>query len=441
MHVVGLCAAPQRVDSVGEAVIELSMHFLPVSAGRIMKLFGPRLLGMAPAVSARGEATRRGAITALPRVLAEAESKIIAGSNDFAFDLFRTVNHAQRKANVFISPLSASMALGMAANGASGATYDEMRSTLRLSGATREDVNSGYKSLITMLRGLDPGTKFSIANSIWYHQKLPFNASFIEEGKQYFDAKVQALDFKSPSAVTIINSWVSAQTNNRIPQILDDIDSSEVMFLVNAIYFHGLWQKPFDKSETVDAPFRAADGTITTVPMMARAVGVQYAATSKYEAVDLPYGNSAFTMAVVLPNKSADIDAFAQSFNQSKWNSVVSSLRDSDRKVFLPRFRMEWKRLLNDDLRRLGMQLAFSNGDFTRMSPLRPLFITRVLQKTFVDVDEEGTEAAVAAATMVARSIESHPAAFRADRPFLVVIRDRFSGAILFIGKIAKLPV
>jgi serpin B len=292
-----------------------------------------------------------------------------------------------------------------------------------------------------MLRGLDPGTKFSIANSIWYDRKLPFNASFIEEGKQYFDAKVQALDFKSPSAASIINSWVSAQTNNRIPKILDCIDSSEVMFLVNAIYFRGLWQKQFDKSETLAAPFHGADGTITMVPMMARAAGVQYAATFKYEAVDLPYGNSAFAMAVVLPNKGADIDAFAQSFNQSKWNSVVSSFGASDRKVFLPRFRMEWTRLLNDDLQRLGMRLAFSSGDFTRMSPVRPsLVITRVLQKTFVDVDEEGTEAAAAAVTRVALGIESHPAAFRADRPFLVVIRDRLSGAILFIGKIAKLP-
>src|ERR1700674_1638047 len=191
------------------------------------------------------------------------------------------------------------------------------------------------------------------------------------------------------------------------------------MLLVNAIYFRGLWQKPFDKSETVDAPFRAADGTITTVPMMARAAGVQYAATSTYEAVDLPYGNSAFAMTVVLPNKSADIDAFAQSFKQSKWSSVVSSLRDSDLEVFLPRFRTEWKRLLNDDLQQLGARLAFHNGDFTRMSPLRPsLVITRVLQKTFVDVDEEGTEAA-AAADLIATSI---PAAFRADRPFLVVI-------------------
>ncbi len=406
-----------------------------------MKLFGPTVFGKAPA----GYARRRGAapgITALPRVLTESESKIIAGSNDFAFDLFRTVSLGQRKTNVFISPLSASMALGMTANGANGATYDEMRSALRLSGATREDVNSGYKSLIRMLRGLDPGTTFSIANSIWYEQKWPFNASFIEEGKQYFDAQVQVLDFKSRSAVNTINSWVSVRTNNRIPAILDGIGSSEVMLLVNAIYFHGLWQKPFDKLETVDAPFRAADSTVTTVPMMMRAAGVQYAATFKYEAVDLPYGNSAFTMTVVLPNQGTDIDAFAQSFSQAKWNSVVRSLHYSDVKVFLPRFRMEWNRLLNDDLRRLGMRLAFGNADFTRMSPLGvELFITRVLQKTVVDVDEEGTEAAAATAVLsLGRGRTSRPSEFRADRPFLVAIRERFSGTILFIGKIAKLP-
>ena len=419
------------------------MHFLPVSARRIMKLLGPTFFGLPRTGSARREVIAGGAITALPRVLTESESKIIAGSNDFAFDLFRTGNLAQRKANVFISPLSASMALGMTANGANGATYDEMRSALRLSGATREDVDSGYKSLITMLRGLDPRTNFSIANSIWFDRRFSFNASFVEGAKLYFDARVQALDFESPSAVTTINSWVSAQTNNRIPEILGGIGSPDVMLLVNAIYFYGRWQKQFDKSETFDAPFHGANGTVTTVPMMVRAAGFQYAATSKYEAVDLPYGNSAFTMTVVLPNQRADIDAFAQSFDQAKWNSVVSSLHHSAVQVFLPRFRMEWKRLLNDDLQQLGMRLAFGNADFTRMSPLSLyLFITRVLQKTVVDVDEEGTEAAAATVTRVTRgrSRGPRPAVFLADRPFLVVIRERFSGTILFIGKIARLP-
>jgi serine protease inhibitor len=407
-----------------------------------MKLFGPMLFAVAMVGSACSEATAPTPITpitALPRALTESENKIITGNNDFAFDLFRTGNLAQHKTNVFISPLSASMALGMTANGANGATYDEMRATLRLTGATREDVDGGYKSLITLLRGLDPNTNFSIANSIWYEQTFPFSTSFLDEGKLYFDAQVQALDFRSPSAVTTINAWVKAQTNNRIPAILDAIDPAEVMFLVNAIYFKGIWQKQFDKSKTVDAPFHAADGTMATVPMMARGSGVQYAATPEYSAVDLPYGNSAFTMTVILPSPNADIDAFAESFDQTKWNTLVSSLHDSNLEVFLPRFRIEWKRELNDDLWQLGMRLAFYNADFTRMSPLGlNLVITRVLQKTFVDVDEQGTEAA--AATMVGIGLVSMPAAFRADRPFLVVIRERFSGTILFIGKIAKLP-
>jgi serine protease inhibitor len=407
-----------------------------------MKLFRSTLLAVALVGSACKESVAPApetAITALPRALSASESQIIAGSNDFAFDLFRTGNLAQHKANVFISPLSASMALGMTANGAAGQTYDEMHSTLRLAGASRADVGTGYKSLISLLLGLDPGTKFTIANSIWFDQAFPVNAPFLDESKLYFNAQVQPLDFTSPSAVPTINSWVSAQTNNKIPEILDAIAPGEVMFLINAIYFKGIWQKQFDKSKTVDAPFHGADGSVTTVPMMARGEGVQFAATPEYSAVDLPYGNSAFTMTVVLPNQNDDIDAFAESFDRAKWNALVGSLHDSNLEVYLPRFRVEWKRSLNDDLQALGMRLAFWNADFTPISPLGAnLVISRVVQKTYVDVDEEGTEAA--AATVVGMQLTSLPAAFRADRPFLVVIRERFSGTILFIGKIATLP-
>jgi serpin B len=380
-------------------------------------------------------------ITALPRELTAAENKIIAASNDFAFDLFRTGNRAQRNSNVFISPLSASMALGMTANGAAGATYDEMRAGLRLGSASREEVNDGYKSLITLLTGLDRTTTFQIANSIWYKQNFPFHASFLDESRTYFDAKVEALDFTSPAALTTINGWVSDQTNDRIPQILNEIRRDEVMFLINAIYFKGTWQKQFDKARTQPAQFRAADGTSESVPMMWREAGVDHVQTTEYSAVDLPYGNTAFTMTVVIPN-TMDIDTFAESFDQSKWNALVDGLKtNGSLEVYLPKFRLEWERLLNDDLEELGMRLPFSAGaaDFTRMSPAgRDLFITRVLQKTFVEVDEAGTEAA--AATVVGIGETSLPPSFRADRPFLVVIRERFSGTILFIGKVAKLP-
>jgi serine protease inhibitor len=409
-----------------------------------MRLLGPMLFAVALVGSACREAMAPPPggppIAALPRDLTGSENKIVTGSNEFAFNLFRTGNLSQHKANVFISPLSASMALGMTANGANGTTYEEMRTALRLSGATREEVGGGYKSLITLLTGLDPQTNFTIANSIWYEQTFPFNTSFLDESKTYFNAQIQALDFTSPSAVTTINSWVSAQTNDKIKKILDSIDPSEVMFLINAIYFKGSWQKQFDKSKTVAAPFHAADGTTATVQMMTRAAGVQSAFTPEYAAVDLPYGNSAFTMTVVLPSQNADIDSFAESFDQAKWNSLVTSLHESDVPVYLPRFRIEWNRQLKGDLQALGMRRPFVDGaDFTRMSPLGAgLIITQVLQKTFVDVDEEGTEAA--AVTLVGVGTTSMPIPFRADRPFLVVIRERFSGTILFIGKIAKLP-
>lgn len=406
-----------------------------------MKLFSALMLATTFLATACSNSTAPGKpITALPRELTASETKVIAASNDFAFDLFRTGNLSQHKANVFMSPLSASMALGMTANGANGATYDQMRTGLRLTGATREEVNGAYKSLIALLRGLDPTTDFRIANSIWYRLGFPFHSAFLDESKLYFDARVEGLDFASTSAPTTINTWVSDQTNNRIPTILDAIARNEVMFLINAIYFKGTWQKPFDKAQTNDAPFHAADGTTATVRMMFRDDGVHYASTSDYEAIDLPYGNSAFTMTVVMP-RSTDIDAFAESFDQTKLSAVVGSLRATNVHVYLPRFRLEWKRLLNEDLQQLGMSLPFAAGgaDFTRMSPVgNDLYITKVVQKTFVEVDEAGTEAA--AATLVGVGVTSMPPSFRADKPFLVVIRERFSGAILFIGKIAKLP-
>ena len=378
-------------------------------------------------------------ITSLPRPLTVAEQKLIGGSNAFAFDLLRQVNTAQRGSNVFISPLSASMALGMTANGAAGSTYDAMRSTLRLGDASRQEVNEGYKSLIDLLRGLDKSTDFRIANSIWYEQTFPFNEPFLAESKSFFDAEVKGLDFSSPSALTTINSWVNQSTNSKIPTILDDIDDAEVMFLINAIYFKGSWQKQFDKSKTAPAPFFALDGSTASVPLMHQSVPLRVAHTSTYTAVDLLYGNSAYAMTVVLPNQNVSVNTLAESLTGESWKSLEESFSEHQSEFYFPRFKLEWKRVLNSDLRALGMGIAFDNADFTPMSPRgRELVITKVIQKTFVDVNEEGTEAA--AATSVGIGLTSAPSAIRVDRPFLFVIRERFSGTIMFMGKIVKLP-
>lgn len=378
-------------------------------------------------------------IDALPRQLTTAEQKLVAGSNAFAFDLFREINGERRSANVFISPLSASMALGMTANGAAGSTYDAMRAALRLGTASKTEVNEGYKSLITLLRGLDKSTDFRIANSIWYEKTFPFNASFLTDSKSFFDATVVGLDFTSPSALTTINSWVSESTEQKIPTILDGIARDEVMFLINAIYFKGSWQKKFDKSQTADAPFRAYDGTQATVPLMNQTAQLRIASTPSFTAVDLPYGNSAFTMTVVLPNAGVDVNTVAASFNDASWKALEQSLVEQKAHLSLPRFRLTWAATLNPQLRALGMGIAFDAADFTPMSPRgTELVITKVIQKTFVDVDEEGTEAA--AATSVGVGVTSAPPSIRVDRPFVFVIRERFSGTILFIGKITKLP-
>lgn len=382
-----------------------------------------------------------GTITALPRALTSAEQKLVSGSNAFAFDLFRQINTDQRSSNVFMSPLSASMALGMTVNGAGGSTYDAMHNTLRLGDASKQEVNEGYESLIALLRGLDKSTDFRIANSIWYEQTFPFNDGFLGDSKSFFDAEVKGLDFKNPSSLATINSWVNQSTAGKIPAILDTIDPDEKMFLINAIYFKGSWQKQFDKSKTTDQPFFALDKTTPTVPLMHQAEAtLRIARASNYQAVDLLYGNSAFAMTIVLPNAGVDINAFAESLTGDAWKTLEESFTEQKSDLYLPRFQLTWERKLNPDLTSLGMGIAFSdNADFTGMSPLgHHLAITNVIQKTFVDVNEEGTEAA--AATSVGIGVTSAPPSIIVNRPFVFVIRERFSGTILFMGKIVKLP-
>ena len=380
------------------------------------------------------------AINELPRQLTGAEQKLIAGSNAFAFDLLRQINTSGRAGNVFVSPLSASMALGMTLNGADGSTWTAMHSTLRLGDLARTDVNEGYKSLITLLRGLDKSTEFRIANSIWYEKTFPFHASFVSESKSFFDAHVQGLDFSNPASVDVINSWVNEATSKKIPKIIDGIDDN-VMFLINAIYFKGAWKNAFDKSKTVNAPFYSLDGSTADVPLMTQSEGTRTFFGEDYAAFDLPYGNTAFSMTVVLPDKGVDINAFTENLSESRWAAIDEGMRETGYDIYLPRFKLTWEKKLSPDLKDLGMGIAFTEGmaDFTRMSPSgRQLVISEVIQKTFVEVNEEGTEAA--AATSVGIMPTSLPPSIRVDRPFVFAIRERLSGTILFIGKVTRLP-
>ena len=383
--------------------------------------------------------------TALPRELTAAEHKVIDASNAFALSLFARINVAQRDSNVFISPLSASMALGMALNGAAGQTFDQMRSALQFGTASQQEINDGYKSLIALLSSLDPAVKMQIANAIWYQSNFPFNQSFLDDGKTFFDAEIRGLNFADvPASLAAINGWVNTKTNGKIPTILDSIDPDLVMFLVNAIYFNGSWRTKFDPALTTDAQFQPATGAAQAVKLMHRNGKMHYAETSTFQAVDLPYGDSSFTMTVVLPKQGQTVETLAASLTSTAWQTLAASFVPTTVDLFLPKLKLSYERQLKPDLQALGMLAAFvpNGADFTKMSTTRgrDLYVKFVKQKTFVDVNEEGTEAA--AVTGIGIGVTSAPltVTMRVDRPYIFVLRERLSGTVLFVAKIARMP-
>jgi serine protease inhibitor len=384
------------------------------------------------------------ALSTLPRDLTASEHKVIDASNAFAFSLFGQVNAAQRDSNVFISPLSASFALGMTLNGAANQTFDEMRSALQFGGASQQEINDGYKSLIALLGSLDPAVAMRIANSIWYRNDFPFNQSFLDATTTYFDAEVRGLNFADATgSLATINGWVSSKTNGKIPTILDTIDSDLVMFLINAIYFNGNWRTKFDPALTADAQFHPSSGAAQGMKLMHRNGTMLYTETESYQAVDLPYGDSAFTMTVVLPKPGQNVESVATSLTPASWQSLTGQFHATLVDLYLPKLKLSYERQLKSDLQALGMRAAFipDGADFTKMSSRgRELYIKFVKQKTFVDVNEEGTEAA--AATAVGIGVTSMPltVTMRVDRPYIFVLRERLSGTLLFMAKIARMP-
>ena len=380
-------------------------------------------------------------LTALPRPLTDAEQFVAATGNEFSFNLLRQVNLDQGQANIFISPLSASMALGMALNGAVGATADEMRQTLGFGGASQGSINEGYRGLITLLRGVDRSTDLRVANAIFYRPEFPFEPAFLTAGKTYFDARVEGLDFAAPASLKTINDWVSRSTNAKIPTIMDEINQDDVMYLINAVYFKGTWRSRFDPAATADADFHAIDGTTQRMRLMHQENGLRYLETPEFQAVDLLYGNSAFAMTVLLPKPGKDVNAIVAELSAVRWSQWADSFREKEVDLYLPKLRLEYERIMNDDLQALGMRLAFTVADFSGMSPRgRELIISRVKQKTFVDIHEEGTEAAAATSVGVAPTSVPVVPLMRVDRPFVFAIRERFSGTILFMGKIVRMP-
>jgi serpin B len=382
-------------------------------------------------------------ISTLPRQLTSMEAEMVNAANTFGFNLLKEVNTSFADSNIFMSPLSASMALGMTMNGAEGTTFEEMRSALGFGPRTYDELNSAYKSLIALLRGLDPGVEFKIANAIYYDLAdlaAAVEPAFLAQSHDYFDAEVKGLDFRAPSTVDTVNAWASANTNGKIPRIIDRIEEQIVMLLMNAIYFKGDWRAAFKTSETSSQPFRSLRGVDVPVSMMHRKGGFRQGRTSNATVAELPYGGDAFVMTILLPDENVDVNAFVSALTPAAWQQATANLHDAEVDIYLPKFKLAWEDTLNDELKRLGMRQAFipDGAQFTRISRTmgNQLYVDFVKQKAYVDVNEEGTEAA--AVTVVGVGVTSAPVPVRIDRPFVFAIRERLSGTVLFLGKIVE---
>jgi serine protease inhibitor len=383
----------------------------------------------------------------LPRALTADERALISAGNSFAFDLIRQVPLEDPDSpNVFLSPLSASMALGMAMNGAAGETWSQMRDALGFAGLEEPAINRAYHDLIELLRGLDPKVEFGLGNSVWARLGTPFHPDFLDRTRTFFDARVDALDFDDPASLGVMNRWVEDATNGRIRDLIDQIDPDAIMYLINAVYFNGDWTYRFDEAETRTRPFTRADGRAVQSDMMAMQTDLRFFIDQEAAVVELPYGGGAFSAIAALPadgRSVADLVAGLDAGTWSTWMARIEGAEGRAASVALPRIELDYDRVLTRDLQALGMTAAFNVGglaDFSRMTPLAlpgKVFLSRVQQKSFLKVDERGTEAA--AATFVETVLVCAGCGapvFVFDRPFLFAIRERLSGTVLFIGVI-----
>jgi serine protease inhibitor len=373
-------------------------------------------------------------------VLNKKSAEILQADRQFAFELFKEIHAFSESDNLMISPLSTSYALGMTYNGAAGTTKDAFRQVLHFEGLTDQEVNESYQDLMAQLVILDKEVQFSITNSIWYKLGYQVLEAFISTNREYFDAAVEELDFSDPEAVDIINGWIEEKTNDKIRDMLDYVPGNAVMYLINAIYFNATWKYQFDPEETFEDDFILEGGTLHQTDFMQVEGAFNYTIQEDFTAVELPYGDSTFSMVVLLPEPEVSTASLLEAMDAESWNSWFTSSYPTNVHIQLPKFKYGFKSLLNDPLINLGMGIAFNDGaDFSNITPGGGIYISRVIHQTFIDVQEEGTEAAAATIVeMIETSIPSGPTLFRADRPFLYVIKENSTGAILFMGKVGK---
>lgn len=383
------------------------------------------------------------AVTSKPdaEVLNSFDVTMVEKTNDFGFNLYK--NLAPGNENMMISPVGIALAMEMAYNGATGATREAMANALNIQGIEVERLNKNNLALIYLLTTADPKVTLNIANSIWMVEDFKFSEAFVETVKNDYQAVAKKLDFADPKSAAVINKWVEDQTQGTIDEIVAaPIDPETIMFLINAVYFKGAWTSPFKQELTSDQSFKLANGQTVAVPTMYQTGSFNYFKTSGFQALRLPYGDDEqMAMVLFLPNEDTSLDEFQQQLSQENWSNWNALFEEKEGSLMLPKFTMEYESSLNQALTDLGMGVAFEAGkaDFSGMAAgaTSDIYISEVKHKTFIQVDEAGTEAAAVTSVEVGTtSMPVYDFELNFDRPFFYAIQDTETGAIIFMGSV-----
>mgnify|MGYP001148779518 CR=1 FL=1 len=384
----------------------------------------------------------------VPAVDAGDLDALVDGNSAFALDLYQRLAHEQGGENLFYSPYSISLALAMTYAGARGETEQQMADTLNYT-LPQERLHPAFNALDQILatRGEaaegkdDEGFRLNIANAIWGQEGYTFLEGFLDTLARNYGAGLRVLDFAgAPERARVtINDWVSEKTEGKIEELIPKglIGPMTRLVLTNAIYFNAAWAEPFEEQQTGDGTFDLLDGGQAQVPMMHQTTSFGYAEGEGYQAVELPYDGQELSMVILLPD-AGEFETFEASLTDDWLSATLGRLDRRQVALTMPKFEFDSGFSLNDALTAMGMEDAFSGAaDFSGMTGDRDLFISSVIHKAFVSVDEEGTEAAAATAVVMMESAApSEPVEVTVDRPFVFAIRDIETGALLFFGRV-----
>lgn len=373
-------------------------------------------------------------------IISEKSAKIIDADNNFGLELFRNIELIKPEdKNSMVSPISVSLALAMLFNGADGNTKIQMEETLKKVGLSSNEINKSYKDLVSGLASHDPKVELAISNAIFYRNTFSVKNDFIATNKDYYNAEVSALDFsKTSETLSKVNNWVYTNTKGKIDKIIEEVKQEDVMYLLNAIYFNGEWKYTFEVKETTNRSFTKTDKSVIQVPTMTTEKQFNYTKQSDFEMLEIQYGSGNYSMLILLPNEGKTVNKVISLMTKENLSNWVKQLSEQKKMLYMPKFEFKYDNSLKDELTVMGMTDAFNEAkaNLKGISDAGKLFVSEVMHKSYIKVDEKGTEAAAVTGITVGVTSFNPNLYFNVNRPFVFVIREKVSNAILFVGKV-----